>query len=190
MHTSILTQPSLEQSCPFFTQTDSRLVNVLFSAPWTTVKSFPYLGGNRPVCPAAFVLTEHSGYGYQVCIVEDLQRLDYELAAALQWAVGEIRTIQTAARSGRPLVKPRWPMIVLRTPKVRSPPVCGGLLYPTVDRVCRGPSSWMAHRSKDHTKHTKSRLLRLRPCPNSSIFSNSGWNRILRPIYSALKPVY
>jgi xylulose-5-phosphate/fructose-6-phosphate phosphoketolase len=77
------------------------------------------------------VLTKHSGYGYQVCIVEDLHRLDYELAAALQWAVGEIRTIQTAARSGKPIVKPRWPMIVLRTPKVRSPPVCNRLLYLT-----------------------------------------------------------
>jgi hypothetical protein len=49
MHTSILTQPNLEQSCPFFTQTDSRLVNALFSAPWMTVKSFRYLGGSRLV---------------------------------------------------------------------------------------------------------------------------------------------
>lgn len=59
-----------------------------------------------------------SGYGYQVCIVEDLEHLDYELAAAMQWAVTEIRKIQTAARSGKPMVKPRWPLIILRTPKV------------------------------------------------------------------------
>jgi xylulose-5-phosphate/fructose-6-phosphate phosphoketolase len=59
-----------------------------------------------------------SGYGYQVCIVEDLQNLHYELAAAMLWALKEIRKIQNAARSGKPEVKPRWPMIVLRTPKV------------------------------------------------------------------------
>lgn len=64
------------------------------------------------------MLTVCSGYGYQVCIVENLQQLDQELAAAMNWAVGEIRSIQKAARSGKPIIKPRWPMIVLRTPKV------------------------------------------------------------------------
>lgn len=59
-----------------------------------------------------------SGYGHQVCIVEDLKHLDHELAAAMQWAISEIHKIQKAARSGTPLVKPRWPVIILRTPKV------------------------------------------------------------------------
>ncbi|KAK5987197.1 putative phosphoketolase [Cladobotryum mycophilum] len=36
---------------------------------------------------------------------------------SFEWAVAEIRRIQKAARSGEPIVKPRWPMIILRTPK-------------------------------------------------------------------------
>ncbi|KAL2179700.1 XFP N-terminal domain-containing protein [Thermothelomyces heterothallicus CBS 202.75] len=58
-----------------------------------------------------------SGYGYQVRIVEDLEDIDDELQNALEWAVAEIKKIQQAARSGKPIEKPRWPMIVLRTPK-------------------------------------------------------------------------
>ncbi|KPM36030.1 putative phosphoketolase [Neonectria ditissima] len=58
-----------------------------------------------------------TGYGYQVTIVENLSQIDVELSSALEWAVSEIKTIQNAARQGKPIVKPRWPMIVLRTPK-------------------------------------------------------------------------
>lgn len=58
-----------------------------------------------------------SGYGYQVCIVEDLANIDHELYKAMVWGVYEIKSIQAAARSGEPLMKPRWPMIILRTPK-------------------------------------------------------------------------
>ncbi|KAG8775233.1 hypothetical protein FRC15_000698 [Serendipita sp. 397] len=68
------------------------------------------------------IVSLFSGYGYQCCIVSDLGNLDHQLAAALQWALAEIRTIQNAARSGKPIVKPRWPMIVLRTPKGYSGP--------------------------------------------------------------------
>lgn len=58
-----------------------------------------------------------SGYGYQVCIVENVGDIDTDLSNAMEWAVAEIKKIQTAARSGKPIIKPRWPMIVLRTPK-------------------------------------------------------------------------
>ncbi|KAK9238834.1 XFP N-terminal domain-containing protein [Lipomyces kononenkoae] len=64
----------------------------------------------------------YSGYGYQVRIVEDLKNMHDDLAAAMDWALDEIRNIQTAARSGRPILKPRWPMIILRTPKGFSGP--------------------------------------------------------------------
>jgi xylulose-5-phosphate/fructose-6-phosphate phosphoketolase len=63
-----------------------------------------------------------SGYGYQVAIVETLEEIDEELHTALEWALAEIKKIQKPARSGEPLVKPRWPMIVLRTPKGWSGP--------------------------------------------------------------------
>ncbi|KAJ4285981.1 hypothetical protein N0V88_008168 [Collariella sp. IMI 366227] len=58
-----------------------------------------------------------SGYGYQVRIVEQLDDIDNQLQGALEWALVEIKKIQHAARSGKPIVKPRWPMLVLRTPK-------------------------------------------------------------------------
>lgn len=35
----------------------------------------------------------------------------------MDWALAEIKKIQTAARTGEPIVKPRWPVIILRTPK-------------------------------------------------------------------------
>jgi xylulose-5-phosphate/fructose-6-phosphate phosphoketolase len=64
------------------------------------------------------IVTLFSGYGYQVQIVEDMDNIDDQLQTALEWAVAEIKKIQQAARSGKPISKPRWPMLVLRTPKV------------------------------------------------------------------------
>lgn len=61
-----------------------------------------------------------TGYGYQVRIVEDINDIDTDLHCSMSWAVDEIQKIQQAARSDKPILKPRWPMLVLRTPKVGS----------------------------------------------------------------------
>ncbi|WRT68449.1 uncharacterized protein IL334_005425 [Kwoniella shivajii] len=67
-----------------------------------------------------------TGYGYQVRIVEyqgassDREHdvsINYDMAVSMEWAYQEIRKIQTAARSGKPITKPRWPLIFMRTPK-------------------------------------------------------------------------
>jgi hypothetical protein len=115
---SISIPPSLAPSFQFYTPMGSRLPRGPFSEPWMTRRlslcsrrSFAHLGSCTD--------SDRRGYGYQVCIVEDLHNLDNELFAALQWATQEIRKIQGAARSGQPLVKPRWPVIILRTPKVK-----------------------------------------------------------------------
>ncbi|KAH8111230.1 phosphoketolase [Phellopilus nigrolimitatus] len=63
-----------------------------------------------------------SGYGYQVRFVEDLARIDQDMAASFEWALREIRKIQGAARAGQAIVKPRWPVLILRTPKGWSGP--------------------------------------------------------------------
>lgn len=63
-----------------------------------------------------------TGYGYQVRIVENLEDIDTDLHCSMRWAVEEIRKIQNAARSGQPIMKPRWPIIILRTPKGWSGP--------------------------------------------------------------------
>ncbi|PYH41359.1 putative phosphoketolase [Aspergillus saccharolyticus JOP 1030-1] len=68
------------------------------------------------------LITLFTGYGYQVRIVEDLEDIDTDIHNSMAWAVDEIHKIQKAARSGKPIMKPRWPMLVLRTPKGWSGP--------------------------------------------------------------------
>ncbi|KAJ7746366.1 phosphoketolase [Mycena metata] len=63
------------------------------------------------------IIALFTGYGYQVRIIEDLEHIDNDLAASFDWALGEIKKIQSAARSGKPIVKPRWPVLILRSPK-------------------------------------------------------------------------
>ncbi|KAI4127872.1 MAG: hypothetical protein LQ347_004414 [Umbilicaria vellea] len=58
-----------------------------------------------------------TGYGYQCRFVEDLENIDADLGASMEWAYQEIRQIQKAARSGKPIMKPRWPVLIMRTPK-------------------------------------------------------------------------
>jgi len=58
------------------------------------------------------------GYGYQPRIVgNDLSRIDLDMMDAMEWCLSEIRKIQHAARQGKPIFKPRWPMIIMKTPK-------------------------------------------------------------------------
>jgi xylulose-5-phosphate/fructose-6-phosphate phosphoketolase len=77
------------------------------------------------------LLALYTGYGYQVRFVdyvdhvkghtlpgdESVKPLDELMAATVQWAIDEIDKIQTAARSGKAMIKPRWPMIIMATPK-------------------------------------------------------------------------
>ncbi|KAG9247985.1 XFP N-terminal domain-containing protein [Calycina marina] len=68
------------------------------------------------------MVTLFTGYGYQCRFVEDLEDIDLDLATSMQWALDEIRKIQKAARSGKPIMKPRWPVLIMRTPKGWSGP--------------------------------------------------------------------
>ena len=63
-----------------------------------------------------------TGYGYQPRVVDDLEDIDADLQNSMEWALGEIRRIQKAARSGKPIMKPRWPVLIMRTPKGWSGP--------------------------------------------------------------------
>ncbi|MEC4747236.1 phosphoketolase family protein [Methylomicrobium sp. Wu6] len=59
------------------------------------------------------------GYGWTPYFVEgsDPEVMHQRMAAVMEHCVTEIRKIQQAARAGGALVRPRWPMIVLRSPK-------------------------------------------------------------------------
>ena len=60
-----------------------------------------------------------TGCGHQVRFVsgDDPHEVHAAMWQAVDWAHGAIRDIQARSRSGRPLERPAWPMIVLRTPK-------------------------------------------------------------------------
>src|SRR5688572_21891932 len=60
-----------------------------------------------------------SGYGYKPHMVagDDPTVMHQQMAAALDAVVAEIRSIQRAARSGGATARPRWPMLILQTPK-------------------------------------------------------------------------
>jgi xylulose-5-phosphate/fructose-6-phosphate phosphoketolase len=59
------------------------------------------------------------GYGYTPYFVEgsDPAEMHQKMAATLEQAIGEIRTAQQTARASGHATRPRWPMIVLRSPK-------------------------------------------------------------------------
>jgi xylulose-5-phosphate/fructose-6-phosphate phosphoketolase len=59
------------------------------------------------------------GYGYEPHYVEgqDPSRMHQQMAAAMDAVVGKIKAIQKRARSKGFRGRPRWPMVVLRSPK-------------------------------------------------------------------------
>ncbi|WP_312609079.1 phosphoketolase family protein [Agrobacterium pusense] len=59
------------------------------------------------------------GYGYEPFFVEghDPEKMHLQMATVLDHAFDRIRAIQVEARRGRLAGLPRWPMIVLRSPK-------------------------------------------------------------------------
>ena len=60
-----------------------------------------------------------AGYGYTPYFVEgsDPDEMHQRMAATLDTIIAEIRAIQKRARASGEAERPRWPMIVLRTPK-------------------------------------------------------------------------
>jgi xylulose-5-phosphate/fructose-6-phosphate phosphoketolase len=60
-----------------------------------------------------------TGYGYKPLFVEgsDPMTMHQKMAEPLERAVEEMRALQRAARSSKEVIRPRWPMIVLRSPK-------------------------------------------------------------------------
>ena len=79
------------------------------------------------------------GYGYTPCFVEgsDAETMHQALAATLDHCVHAIRTVQQEGRSTGVARRPRWPMIVLRTPK--------GWTAPTAVDGHRLEGFWRAH---------------------------------------------
>src|SRR3569832_449209 len=85
-----------------------------------------HLNGYKIANPTVLARISHDelealfvGYGYTPYFVEgeDPMQVHQAMAATLDRIVADIRTIQHRARVEGDLTRPRWPMIVLRTPK-------------------------------------------------------------------------
>jgi xylulose-5-phosphate/fructose-6-phosphate phosphoketolase len=105
-----------------------------------------HLNGYKIANPTVLARISHDeleklliGYGYTPHFVEgdDPAVMHQKMAATLDAVLADIQTIQASARSGQLRERPRWPMIVLRSPKGWTGPK-------TVDGL-RSEGSWRAH---------------------------------------------
>ncbi len=85
-----------------------------------------HLNGYKIANPAVLARISHSeleclfvGYGYKPIFVEgsDPETMHQLMAVAVDAAIADIFEIQHLARNGGEVVRPRWPMIILRSPK-------------------------------------------------------------------------
>ena len=85
-----------------------------------------HLNGYKIASPTVLARISHEelenlflGYGYKPYFVEgsDPAKMHQVMAATLETVITEIRTIQRKARAKGSAKRPRWPMIVLKTPK-------------------------------------------------------------------------
>jgi xylulose-5-phosphate/fructose-6-phosphate phosphoketolase len=124
------------------------------------------------------------GYGHEVHLVsgDDPTSVHQALAATLETAIGEIAAIQEAARSDRLVERPRWPMIVLRTPKGwTGPKEVDGLPV---------EGTWRSHQVpvadvRDNSEHLAILEGWLRSYRPDELFDTDG---ALRPELAALAP--
>ena len=124
------------------------------------------------------------GYGYTPYFVEgsDPDVMHQAMAATLQEAVGEIRAVQQRARTTKTPFRPRWPMIVLRSPK--------GWTGPKEINGHKAEGSWRSHQVPfsdvlDNPGHLKLLEDWMRSYKPEELFDATG---ALRPELKALAP--
>ena len=115
-----------------------------------------HLNGYKIANPCVLARISHEeldqlfrGYGYTPIFVEGREpaKMHQLMAAALDEAVGAIRRIQSAARENGATERPRWPMIVLRSPK--------GWTCPKEIDGKRAEDSWRSHQVPMGEMHSK-----------------------------------
>jgi xylulose-5-phosphate/fructose-6-phosphate phosphoketolase len=124
------------------------------------------------------------GYGYKPYFVEGSEpsKMHQKMAATLDTIIAEIRSIQKRARDSGKAERPRWPMIVLRTPK--------GWTGPKEINGHKVEGSWRSHQvpfSDVRTNPAHLQLLEswMRSYQPEELFDASGR---LRPELKALAP--
>ena len=124
------------------------------------------------------------GYGHEPHYVvgDDPAAVHQAMAAALDHAVDEIRAIQERARRGESTGRPRWPMIVLRTPKGwTGPEEVDGLPVEGTFRSHQVPLAGLAG-NPEHLRMLEEWMRSYRP---EDLFDEAGG---LRPGIAALAP--
>ena len=124
------------------------------------------------------------GYGYEPLFVTgyDPEAVHQQMAAALDRALAKIAEIQRAARTGGATGRPRWPMIVLRTPKGwTGPKVVDGLPVEGTFRAHQVPLAELATKP-DHLAELERWMRSYRP---EELFDEHG---TLREELAALAP--
>jgi xylulose-5-phosphate/fructose-6-phosphate phosphoketolase len=125
------------------------------------------------------------GYGYTPYFVEghEPEPMHRLMAATLDRVVGEIRRIQADARERGVTERPRWPMIVLQTPKGwTGPKVVDGLPVEGTYRAHQVPLS----EPSDHPEHLKLLEEWMRSYRPEELFDGQGQ---FRPELAELAPV-
>jgi len=125
------------------------------------------------------------GYGWEPLYVEgsDPALMHPAMAAALDTAVLRIREIQTTARQNRSADRPRWPMIVLKSPKGwTGPKVVDGLPNEGTFRAHQVPIGVSASTPPEHLRQLEDWLKSYRP---QELFDEHG---ALRTELAALAP--
>jgi xylulose-5-phosphate/fructose-6-phosphate phosphoketolase len=121
-----------------------------------------HLNGYKIANPCVLARISHEeleqlfrGYGYAPIFVEgsDPLVMHQKMAAALDRAADEIKRVQVAARSGTTSERPRWPMIVLRSPK--------GWTCPKEIDGKRAEGSWRSHQVPMGEMHEKPEHIRI-----------------------------
>ena len=125
-----------------------------------------------------------TGYGYAPRFVEGSEpaAMHESMAATLDEVVAEIESLQRRAREGGSPDRPRWPMIVLRTPKGwTGPKIVDGLAAEGTFRSHQVPLD----RVRDNPEHRAQLESWLRSYRPQELFDEVG---ALRPELAALAP--
>ena len=150
-----------------------------------------HLNGFKIANPTIFSRMSHEevecffrGCGWEPRFVEgdEPETMHQQMAAAVDWAIREIKRIQRTARESGKASRPRWPMLVLRTPKGWTGPkeVDGNTIE----------GSWRAHQvpismGADESKHLPLLEQWLRSYKPEELFTPEGQ---VRPEVTAFMP--
>jgi xylulose-5-phosphate/fructose-6-phosphate phosphoketolase len=113
------------------------------------------------------------GYGYAPRFVtgSDPNEMHQQMAATFDDVIGEIRTVQRRARDAGDATRPRWPMIVLRTPKGwTGPKEVDGVPVEGTFRAHQVPLAGLAERP-EHLRALEAWMRSYRP---EELFDESG----------------